>query len=174
MADIKLDSFKNQLKDTCRPNRFWVTIVGNSTTAWEEQPFSFMVKSFVLPDKTIGEITLNYQGMQSKMAGDITFSDVTMTVHVDDAMKIKQYFEDLMEEIIFVGTEGENTRTLANEYKAEIIVEQLGRTGNPVATYHLLGAWPKNMNSIELSHDSTDTPMDMQIDFAIDMWYREG
>lgn len=170
MADIKLDSFKAQLKSGVRPNRFWVTIFGKQGGAtWQEQPFSFLVKSFPIPDRTIGEVSVPFMGQTTKLAGDMTVSDVTMVVHIDKDMAIKEYFETWMEGIAqMYGTE--NVRSDPEEYKAEIHVEQLDNSGSPIKTYKLNGAWPKQMNSIELSHDSQDTLEDLSVDFAIDTW----
>lgn len=171
MSEIKLESFKANLRDTVRPNRFWVTVKGNQAGAsWNEQPLSFMIKNFVIPARTIGEIILNFQGMQTKIAGDPTYDDVSMTVHVDYAMEIKKYFEEWMEGFVEVGADGVNIRKEPYDYKAEIQVDQLGREGEIIASYELIGAWPKNMNSIELSHDSSDTASELSIDFGIDYW----
>jgi len=171
MADnIKLDSFKSQLKSGCRPNRFWVTITGRQGDAsWAEQPFSFLVKSFPIPDRSIGEISVPFMGQTAKIAGDMTVSDVTMVCHMDQDMRIKEYFEVWMESIAMMeGTE--NVRSDPDFYKASINVQQLGNVGETIKGWKCLGAWPKQMNSIELSHDSSDTLEDLSIDFCIDTW----
>jgi hypothetical protein len=172
--DIKLETFKGQLKDGARPNRFSVTVSGaqgDKGASWTDEPMSFFVKTFSLPARTIGEIVVNYQGLQTKIAGDATFDDVTMTLHVDYDFTTKAYFEQWLEGIVFIETEGTNTRTAPAEYKAEILVEQLGRTGEVIASYTLVGAYPKQMDSIELSHESTDTLEELSITFGIDYWY---
>jgi hypothetical protein len=172
--DIKLETFKGQLKDGARPNRFSVSIAGaqgNQGASWSDEPMSFFVKTFQLPARTIGEIIVNYQGMQTKIAGDPTFDDVTMTTHVDYEFKTKAYFEKWLEGIALVAQEGDNTRTAPAEYKGEVTVEQLGRTGETIRSYTLVGAYPKQMDSIELSHESTDTLEELSITFGIDYWY---
>jgi hypothetical protein len=172
--DVKLETFKGQLKDGARPNRFAVSISGNQGNqgaSWIDNPMSFFVKTFSLPARTIGEIVVNYQGLQTKIAGDATYDDVTMTTHIDYDFKTKEYFEFWMEGIVLVETEGTNFRTAPAEYKAEILVEQLGRTGEVIASYTLVGAYPKQMDSIELSHESTDTLEELSITFGIDYWY---
>lgn len=170
MADIKLNTFKEQLKDGARPNRFWVEITGSQAGAAWTEPISFMVKTFSLPARTVGEIVVNYQGMQTKIAGDPTFDDLTMTLHNDYAFQAKQYFENWMEGFVTVGKDGTNTRLSPAEYKAEITVQQLGRTGEPIATYIIHGAYPKQMDAIELSHESNDTLEEVSVSFGIDFW----
>lgn len=176
MSDlVSLSKFTEMLKDTCRPNRFFVTIVGDPAgVQWLPEPYSFMVKSFVIPDFNVGEIVLNYAGMQHKLQGDLTISDCSMTLHVDNDMKILDFFERWLEGIITVGVDGENVRLSPQECAAEIRVQQLDRTGKTVKTYMLQNAWPKSKSTIELNHDNTDTPMDMTVDFAIDYYYILG
>ena len=139
MAEIKLESFKAALKDGARSNRFFVQIAGNQAGATWTENISFFVKSFSLPARTVGEIVVNYQGMQTKIAGDPTFDDMTMTLHNDYGFEAKKYIEDWMEGFVTVGEDGVNTRLSPEEYKADITVQQLGRTGEPIATYEMIG-----------------------------------
>jgi hypothetical protein len=173
---VKLESLKGVLKDAARPNRFSVSIAtsntGNQGAAWSEDK-SFLVKTFSLPAREIGEILVNFQGMQTKMAGDPTFAAVTMTLHNDYDWNAKNFFEQWMEGIALVETEGTNTRTAPAEYKTEITVEQLGRDGETLATYVLVGAYPTSMDAIELSHESNDTLEELSITLSIDYWYQE-
>jgi hypothetical protein len=167
-ADIRLDSFKHQLKNICRSNRFWVTITGNQGGAtWLEQPFSFIVKSFSIPDLMIGEINVPYMGRVAKLGGDITVSDINMVVHLQEDMKIRDYFETWMNAIANMLT---NERGVPEEYQASITVEQLDSVGSTIKSWRLKSAWPKQLNTIEVSHDNVDTAMDMNVDFAIEDW----
>jgi hypothetical protein len=176
MSSILLSDFKTQLADGARPNRFWVSIAPvASGPTWDESNMSFLVKSFSIPAKTIGDIVVNYQGMQTKIAGDPTFDDVTMTLHNDVAFIIKGYFEAWMDLIANTGSvkggtanSGTNERSAPAEYKTQITVQQLGRSGDVLATYVLEGAYPKQMDAIELSHETTDTLEEMSISFAYD------
>lgn len=168
MAEIQLEKFKSQLLDGARPNRFWVTIDGPQAGASWDEPLSFFVKTFSLPARTVGEIVLNFQGMQTKIAGDPTYDDLTMTLHNDYGLKAKQYFEDWIEGFITVGQDGENTRLDPAGYKSDITVQQLGRAGEVLRAYKIVGAYPKQMDAIELSHESTDTFSELNISFGVD------
>lgn len=168
--DITLNGFKGNLKDAARPNRFWVTITGNMAGASFDNTISFFVKTFSIPSRTVGEIIVNYQGLQTKIAGDPTFDDVTMTLWNDYDFKAKKFFEAWLEGFVTMGTDGTNTRLAPADYKAEITVEQLGRSGETIATYELQGAYPKQMDAIELSHESTDTLEEINITFGYDFF----
>ena len=172
---VKLDDLKGKLLDAARPNRFSVTItdgasLGNKGAIWTE-PLSFFVKTFSLPAREIGEVIVNFQGMQTKLAGDPTYSDVTMTLHNDYGWEAKSFFEAWMEGISYTNDDGTNTRTAPAEYKTTIEVEQLGRDGETIATYVLVGCYPKSMEAIELSHESNDTLEEVSISLGLDYWY---
>lgn len=172
---VQLEKFKGQIKDVARPNRFAVSITDppGGMAVWQEEPLSFAVKSFSIPAREIGEIILNFQGMQTKIAGDPTYPDVTMTLLNEYDWGVKDFFESWLEGISLTETEGTNTRTAPADYKTTIRVEQLGRDGDTIATYILVGAYPKSMDAIELSYESNDTPEEMSISFGYDYFHRE-
>ena len=167
MASITLADFKSQVADVARPNRFWVEITGGTAAgAWQEQNMAFLAKSANLPARTIGEIELNWQGMKAKIAGDPTFDDFTMTFLNDYDFNLKKFIEDWMEEIATMAT---NNRTDHGTYKAEILVSQLGRTGDEVLRkYKLIGAYPKQMDAIELSMESNDQAEELSVTWGYD------
>lgn len=170
MADIKLETFKAQFKDGVRGNRFWVTITGpQGGGGWSESPFGFLVKAFALPSRTIGEITVNFMGLQAKFAGDVTMDDMTMVLHNDNEFKIKTYFETWLRGIVNTQL---NTRSLASTYKANINVDQLGKTGEVLASYQIIGAFPKQMDPVDLNQDNTDQFEELNITFACEDWIR--
>ena len=169
--DIKLESFKGQLKDAARPNRFAVSITGNQGgmgAQWTDDPFSYFVKSFSIPARTIGEVIVNYMGLQTKIAGDATTDSVTMVTHVDYDFRIKHYFQQWMEGIVNIGGEGDNIRFAPSQYKANVRVEQLGREGEILATYILHGAFPTQMDAIDLSMENTDQIEEQSITLSYD------
>lgn len=178
MPEIKLDAFKGVVKDAARPNRFFMTIEqigaeggdGPQNSAqipnWDEN-HCYLVKSAGLPPRTIGEVELNWQGMKAKLSGDPTYDEMTITLINDYDFKAKKFFESWLEVIAM--TE-ENTRSSQGRYKANIKLDQLGRTGEIIASYRLHGAWPKQMDQIELSHESTDTIEELSMTIQLDYW----
>jgi hypothetical protein len=174
MIDVKLETFKGQLKDGARPNKFAVSITGNQGVAgaqWIDEPFSYFVKSFSIPSRTIGEVLVNFMGLTTKLSGDGNqVDDCTMITHVDYDYTIKKYFEKWMEGILSIGADGENIRSAPSQYKAQVTVEQLGRSGEVLATYILHGAFPKQMDAIELSHENQDVLEELSITLAYDYW----
>lgn len=173
-GSIKLTDFKNQIQDVARPNRFWITITGNiaADLGWAEEPMAFACKSASIPSRTVNTIELSWQGMKTKIAGDPSFEDITLNFHNTYDWSVKNFFETWLQAI---SDEASNTRLDPAAYKAEIIIEHLGRTDADVlATYVLEGAFPTNIAAISLSQDSGDTPEDFDVNFAYDTFYRRA
>ena len=176
-GSIKLTDFKSQLRDAARPNRFWVTIgnhAGDNTTgagsmAWSDQ-MPFLAKTTSLPNRTIGNIELNWQGMKAKIAGDPTFDDITFTFINDYDWNVKNFMETWLEQI--AAMDG-NTRTAHESYKVDVTLEQLGRDGETISKYILIGAYPISMDSIELSQESSDTVEEVTVSLTYDFFKRE-
>lgn len=169
---IRLTDFKASIQDIARPNRFMLTMGGagvETAGGWSEKK-SFLIKTASLPNRVIGNIELNWQGMKAKIAGDPTVDDLTITVLNSYDWDIKNFFESWMENI---ATMASNERSSHQDYKAEITLDQLGRTGEVLASYTLVGAYPISMDAVELSMDSTDTVQELSISLTFDTFFRQ-
>lgn len=175
--NITLDGFLAQVKDIARPNRFWVSIApinggNNFKPEWKEENMAFLAKSAGLPSRTIGDVELNWQGMKAKIAGDPTFDDFSMSFLNDYHFDLKNFFEMWLEAIATMKT---NNRTKHENYKTTITIQQLGRQQSEILrTYKLVGAYPKQMDQIELSMESNDTPEELSITLAFDYFDMEA
>ena len=168
---IRLTDFKANVQDLSRPNRFRLTMGGagvENSGGWSDKK-SFLIKTAQLPNRTIGNIELNWQGMKAKIAGDAVFDDISFTFLNSYDWDIKDFFESWME---LIASMESNERTSHEDYKAEITLEQLGRTGEVLATYTLLGAYPISLDAVELSMDSTDTVQEVQVSVTYDFFER--
>jgi len=170
-GSISLTDFKNSVQDVARGNRFFCSITGagdGMAGGWDETK-SFLAKSASLPNRVIGSIELGWQGMKAKIAGDPTFDSITLVCLNDYEWNIKTYFETWLEGIATMST---NVRTAHADYKAEIIIEQLGRDGETIATYKLLGAFPTSMDAIDLSTENYDQVEELSITIEFDEFER--
>jgi hypothetical protein len=170
-GSIKITDFKSRISDVARPNRFFMSVVGNGLPAgnWQDD-MSYMCKSVSLPSRTIGNIELNWQGMKAKIAGDPTFEDITLTFINEYSWRAKNFFETWIETISNMAS---NNRTAHGNYKCQIQLEQLGRSDADIlAVYVLDGAFPVSMDAIELSQESNDTAMEFSVTLAYDIYKR--
>lgn len=171
MAGIKLSEFKSNVKDVARPNRFLVSFAGNGAAisgGWSETK-TYLVKSSQLPSREIGMLELNWQGMKTKLAGDPTFSDISFTVLNDVDFEARNFFETWTENIANMSS---NERTEHADYKGEVYLTQLGKTGEKIAEYVLLGAFPVTVDAIDLSMDSVDTAEEFNVTMTYDYFKR--
>ena len=161
MAEINIDleKFKNNIRDLCRPNRFNVHIDKHE---WEKE-YQYLVQGASLPSRTIGDITLNWNGMQYKIPGDPTFDDFSLTFLNDIDFNIKQFFEDWFD---LIAEKEDNTRCTPEEAQFNIKVKQLDGQGDIMAEYEFHHCYPKQMDSIELSHETSDSVENLVITFS--------
>lgn len=179
MPDISLKKFRANVTDFARPNRFWVSVgdptndilqSGNDNDAslapWQ-QNHEFLAKSASLPGRTIGNIEINWQGMKYNIAGDPTFSDITLTFHNNYEFDLRNFFESWAEVAAKMDS---NERSQPGSYKSDVItMSQLGRTQNDIlATYKLIGAYPTDIAAIDLSQDSGDTTEEVSVTLKFD------
>lgn len=163
---IGLSEFKAKVQDVARPNRFLMTFT-SPAGGLDSESQSYLVKGSQLPGRNIGEVLLNWQGMQAKLAGDPTFDDFNVTFLADYEMKARTTMETWMR---FIDHQLTNERASQIEYKTEALVQQLGRKGEVLATYKLHGFWPKTMDPIDLNMESMDTAAEFNVTFSIDYW----
>lgn len=167
MPEISLEAFKANLKDAARPNRFVLTLtppagIGPGTN----EELAYIAKAASLPGRTIGEVPLNWQGMAAKLAGDPVFDPWDVTFVNDYDMKAKKTLDNWLQ---FVVDQTTNVRTVQQDYKAEILIRQIGRTlDDNLGEYKLIGAFPTIMAPVDLSFDTTDTAGEFTVTFAYD------
>jgi len=107
--------------------------------------------------------------MKTKIAGDPTFDDISVTFLADVDFEAKNFFEQWVENISNMAS---NERSEHQEYKADVTLEQLGRTGEILASYILIGCYPTSLDAVELSTESNDTPMEFTVNLTYDFFRR--
>ena len=167
---ITLSDFKSNVKDVARPNRFMFKF--NSLRAGGDPvKMTYLCKSSQIPGKNIGEVILNWQGMQNKIAGDPTFDDLTLTFLNDYDQSGRDTFEKWMKKIDDQTT---NVRTEQEEYKEDCTLEHLGRGGEVIASFKMIGVWPKTIDPVDLDQETMDTPSEFNVTLSMDYWERES
>lgn len=179
---MTLKDFHSVLEDISRPNRFLVEF---HCPFFVEKDISFLIKSAQIPSRTIGEIEIKKLGKTFKIAGDVTYEDLTITFLSDYDWRARTFVETWMNQITDTEIEipdvarGEvpnlsMTALDINSYlKGKITVKQLGTTDKDevIAKYEFVDAWPKVMNEFELSVDSDNQASEFQVIFAFSEWW---
>lgn len=165
---ISLSEFKSKVQDVARPNRFLLTFASPAGGV-DAETVSYLVKGSQVPGRTIGEVLLYWQGMQNKLAGDPTFEDFVCTFLNDYEYRARTTIEDWM---ALTDNQVTNVRTAQDQYKADAVIQQLGREGEVIASWKMIGFWPKILDPIDLNTETVDTPSEFGCTFSYDYFER--
>lgn len=162
---MRIDDFKTALaQGGARSNLFRVTVFWPNADIRGEADqniggdalHSFMIKTAALPGSTINSIPVPFRGRTLKVTGDRDFADWTVTVINDNNFSVRNAFERWHDAIngnaSNVSGRGLDV-TNFNTYVANIEVDQLGRNGQAIKRYRLIGAWPTDVSNIDVSYD---------------------
>lgn len=172
---FSISEFRSALKlDGARPNLFRVTLnfpnlVENGATA--SSAVTFMCKSAQLPGSSIGSIPLYYFGREIKVAGNRSFADWTVSIINDEDFDIKDAFERWHG---IINSHNANLRdsNAVNMmgYQVDTLVEQMGKAGNVLKTYTMVGAFPTDIAPIDLDWGAQDSVEEFTVTFAFQLW----
>jgi hypothetical protein len=152
---FNLEAFKTAFKGGARAYLFsWVPSFPSGVTGYKDA--AYLVRSTSLPEDTVEEILVNWQGADFKMAGKRTFSDWTITLNCDRNSEVRQSFEDWVKLIHDVGGSNNYGEPSYDGYFTTQTLQMLGYSGEPINTMKLEGAWLKSIGAITLDYSSMD------------------
>jgi len=168
-----------------RPNLFEVelTTLPNGV-AWDADNFRYMCKASSLPASNIAAIDVPFRGRIFKVAGDRTIETWSVTIINDEDFKLRNAFEQWMEQIAKL--DNNLGATLPESYMTNATVYQLGRgstkssstsDGNNNAVlkeYEFVDIFPTTISAIDLSYDSSDTIEEFTVDFNVQSYRLNG
>lgn len=169
MAILGVDDFKSKLRGGgARPNLFKATVNFPAYAGGDVELTSFLCKAAQLPASVMAQIDVPFRGRQLKVAGDRTFEPWTVTVLNDTDFTVRNSMEQWMNGI---NAHAANTGlTNPVDYQADLIVEQLDKSGDTVKTYNFRGCFPTNISAIELSYDTNDAIEEFTVEFQVQYW----
>jgi len=139
----------------------------------------FLVKAASLPPSTLGTIPIPYRGRTIKIPGDRTFDTWTLSVLMDGDYELRNKFEAWGQLI----NENENNTpqvdggfftSSGSGFNTDVFCEwkisSLNRQGQAIKTYAMVGAWPSDISSVELSNDNTDTLGEFTVTMQYQYW----
>jgi hypothetical protein len=179
---LDLDTFKTNLGNVVRPNRFEVIIqppaVINISDYIDGTKLVMHVQSASIPDRSFNEIAIKFYGMEYKLPGSEVIQDLTVTFLNDSDWDIRSLFEAWTQLINdrSNGIKGYMKDLFDGVY---IIVRQLGTDldsdGNAtmLAGYRFRHVFPKTVDQIELSMEANDTVETFNVTFSYSYWEPE-
>lgn len=172
---FNVNEFRSNMQfDGARPNLFEciVTLPNVPVGGDFEQNFTFRCRATQIPGGSIGAIPVYYFGREVKLAGNRTFGDWTVTVYNDEDYSIRYAFEAWMGGI---NTHVGNLRipallSPADGYQADMAVIHYSKTGEALSTYHIRGAFPIDIEAVNLDWGANDQIEEFTVTFAYQWW----
>lgn len=157
MPNFNLENFKANFEGGARSYLFYYiprfpggVLQGGLTS----EKTSYLVRTTSLPENTLEETIVNWQGMDFKFAAKHTYTDFTVTFNVDKDANILKTFESWIDIIHNPAT---NEYGNISSYMADQRLKLLDYNGDAVIDYVLYYAWPKTIGAVTLDYASTDT-----------------
>ena len=185
MADLFVDKLKNSLRQGIRTNLFQVIInrpgvapalvtAGNGLGT-DFQGTSVLCKAAQIPQGQLGTIEVPFRGAKLKIPGDRAFEPWTVTILNDPDMAIRSWFETWQNGIRSNANNKSSGYSDLNDIMATMEVYQLNQQGESITTnpWSIVGAWPSDVSSIDLSYDDENTLSQFTVTFQYQYWTHE-
>lgn len=170
MVSINVNEFKSKLRGGgAHPGLFRVRMpfpafAGGKS---DNEKLTFLCKAASLPASTVGVVEVPYMGRKIKVPGDRTFAEWTITIINDTDFALNNAFEKWL---AGVNKHTENTGLNWNDLIVDAEIDQLGRQGQVLKTYKMVGAFPTEKSQIDVSWDTTDTIEEFTVSLQYQWW----
>ena len=167
---MQLSQFKAALGNVARPNLFQAKLSGYQRVAIGvdvEDTFTFRCEAAEVPGRTV--LTTDDQGHGGpaiKMASDITYNDITLTIICSEDMKERFFFERWMDAIVSpVGTSTAGLVGFYEDYAMNTILEvnSLNSSNQKIYTSTMYYVYPTTLTPMSASWEDTNTYQRFQV-----------
>jgi len=158
-----ISQFISAFDGGARANLYEITVTGGPVALAQ---IPFFAKGAQLPASTLGEISVPYLGRVTKIPGDRTYEDFTVTILNREQMELRKELEQWNAAI---NGHKSNVSTGPQRdlwFNASITVKQLTRDNKVARTYILRHAFPKEVGAVELAFDNNDTVSEFTVTFG--------
>lgn len=178
-------SFRSALAyDGARPNLFEVRLnfpdfiaregdrAGSGDNAGSGEKFSFMCQAASLPAQQVDVVSVFYQGRETKVAGNRTFDNWTVSILNDEDFAIRNKIELWNNALNGHSTNVRERSTTQNSniYGSTAHVIQLSKDGSALRSYKFIGLWPTTIGEISLDWNTPNEIESFDVTFAYQWW----
>jgi len=154
-----------------RPSLFEVILSAPGSLGQNILPRArFLIKAAQLPASQIDYIDVPYFGRKIKLAGDRTFMDWQVVVMNDEDFDLRAMFEAWSNKINTIISNRMDEVVAPLAYKTDMQVIQYTKTGDIARSYNFAGAFPYNIDAMQLDWDAVNTIGEFGVTFAYDYW----
>lgn len=156
-----------------RPSNFYVTFsvpqgIGIDNTSVQKS--TFMCETAALPSSRIQEIKVPYFGRDIKVAGNREFPEWKVKFLNDEDFSTRSMFETWSNAINRLVSNVRDRILDQEQYKVDMTVTQYGKNGEDLRSYTLVGAWPMDIEPMELNWGSKNEVGRFGVTFCMDYW----
>lgn len=158
ISDIK-SNFTNFL----RPNLYRVYITAPFSSGIDESIF-FLCKNAAFPFHTINTEKFFYNNINYNFAQSIDYDPINLVFTLDNNNKVFSFFDE------WNGIIKNDNRQIGykSDYAGQIDIEVVDNKNRIRMIAFLFGAFPVNMEDIQLSYEEKDTLMNLSVNFIFD------
>lgn len=182
MASFNISNFRSQVSSLARPNLFMAkfanlpSVFSKTSYGIESvnETFEFRCERAELPGKSIATIDDVHSGSTTKLAYDLVYNDITLTIIATNDMKDRVFFETWMDNIVVRGGQDNygagGLVSYYDSYASNSILElfQLREDGSAAAKYTLYDIYPIQLSPMTLAWEEINTYQR----FTVTMSYR--
>lgn len=134
------------------------------------QKFTFMCQAAQLPAASVSQIEVPYFGRRIKVAGERSFDNWQVSVMNDEDFKVRSLFEYWSNALNSLESNLRQNNLTDESYKADLEVIQYSKDSEVLRSYSIVGAFPTDISSIDLSWETTGSVETFTVAFAYDYW----
>jgi len=172
MTEINIWTFKDNIREISRPNRFTAKFEGavDLISYDYDDSFVYLISKASIPKKDISGPIFHYKGTQTTLSGDYKPEAIVVTFWNDAEWRGRTFIENWMDGIKNIKDESAGFRTASvSEYRnsgVNLIITQYGGSKDEIlAKYSMSNVVPYSISNIELSHIEVDTFEEFTVDF---------
>lgn len=177
-----VSTFRSSLQlDGARPSQFEVFLplpveigsagIGSGTFGSTTADLRLRAFSSSLPGDTLSQISLNYFGRETKIAGTHSFGDWSFTVYQDEDFDLRNIFELWMNGMNgHISNLRQPNLISPGAYQRDARVIQYGKTGDIIKEYKLVGCFPTDLSPMDLDWGASDQIHQFAVTLAYQWW----
>ena len=151
---FNIDTFKSNFSNAAKNYLFYVGLDNPAWVGTDAKQAMYLVRSSVIPGKTIEKKELGWQGYKMPFGGSSTHEDWTVTFIVDPKAAI---YKSMIAWSNMVHDPKTNRHGNPVEYMRDQTIQMISLDGTAsILDIKLIGAWPQNVANLELNYDNTD------------------
>jgi len=155
LDSFNIEKFKAKFGDGAKGSLFYFQPQwpAGVQTSLSPEDVVYLVKAATIPDTTLEEATISWQGFDYKYATKHTYADLTVTFYVDLQAKVRMLFENWSN---LVHNPLTNVWSTTSEYMVDQKLQMVGYQGQTIMEFTMHHAYPKDIGTIAMDYSTNE------------------